>query len=128
MTRIEGDPRALHHAAQETYAYIRDNVLTRGVVDQRLKELCFRYVADPDAVDLDRYDGRERAALDWAHAVAWDDTRADDDLWARLHAHFSEPELVELGYFIAFTLGQTHWLRTLGLANDCGKVGGRCDP
>ena len=39
MTRIDGDPRALHPAVQETYAYIRDNVLERGVVDQRLKEL-----------------------------------------------------------------------------------------
>ena len=32
----------------------------------------------------------------------------------RLRACFTEPELVELGYFIAFTLGQSHWLATLG--------------
>jgi hypothetical protein len=25
---------------------------------------------------------------------------------------------VELGYFIAFTLGQMHWLRTLGIRPD----------
>jgi alkylhydroperoxidase family enzyme len=58
---------------------------------------------------------RERAALGWAEAVAWDDRLADDALWAQLHDLFDEPELVELGYFIAFTLGQAHWLRTLGL-------------
>ena len=29
---------------------------------------------------------------------------ADDDLWAELHRHFTEPELVELGYFIGLTM------------------------
>ena len=48
-------------------------------------------------------------------AIAWDSDRADAELWAHLHAHFSEPELVELGYAIAFMLGQQHWLATLGL-------------
>lgn len=47
----------------------------------------------------DRYDDRERAALRWAEAIAWDPGLADDGLWAELHRHFSEPELVELGYF-----------------------------
>ena len=57
---------------------------------------------------------RERAALDWAYAIEWDSDAADDDLWRRLHEHFSEPELVELGYAIAYTMGQMHWLRTMG--------------
>ena len=30
----------------------------------------------------------------------------------RLHKHFSEPELVEIGYFVAITMGQQRWLRT----------------
>ena len=38
---------------------------------------------------------------------------ADDDLWAELHQHFSEPELVELGYFIGLTMGQQRFLKTL---------------
>ncbi len=29
--------------------------------------------------------------------------------------HFSEPELVELGYFIALTMGQQSWLRLLNI-------------
>ena len=29
--------------------------------------------------------------------------------------HFSEPELVEIGYFIALTMGQQRWLRTLDI-------------
>jgi alkylhydroperoxidase family enzyme len=86
-------------------------VLEDGLVEPELKQLCARFLAEEPVEPADE---RERAALDWAYAVAWDADRADDELWARLHAHFSEPELVELGYAIAFSLGQQHWLRTLG--------------
>jgi alkylhydroperoxidase family enzyme len=114
VSRIPGNPRALHPAVQETYAFIRANVLESGVVDQELKELCLRYVAeDPEVMELDRFEGRERAALEWAHAIVWDADRADDDLWRRLHEHFSEPELVDLGCAIGFELGQRSFLRTL---------------
>jgi len=94
-------------------------VLEGGIVDPAVKELCARYLAEDDDVlvhadDPARFGERERAALAWTHAVAWDDAHADDALWARLRACFTEPELVELGYFIAFTLGQSHWLATLG--------------
>jgi alkylhydroperoxidase family enzyme len=54
--------------------------------------------------------------LAWADAIAWDSGRADDALWRRLHAAFTEPELVELGYAIAITLGQQHWLATHGIS------------
>jgi alkylhydroperoxidase family enzyme len=108
--------RALVPAAQEAYAYLRDEVLRGGLVDPALKELCFRYLADdPEATDVERYDGRERAALDWARAIAWDSSLADDALWERLHALFTEDELVELGCAIGFELGQQHWRRTVGL-------------
>ena len=36
-----------------------------------------------------------------------------DGLWERLHAHFTEPELVELGCFVALTFGQQSWIRLL---------------
>ena len=32
-----------------------------------------------------------------------------------MHAHFSEPELVELGCMIGLTLGQQSWLRLLDI-------------
>jgi alkylhydroperoxidase family enzyme len=108
--------RARVPAVLEQYEYIRDNVLRSGVVDQRLKELCFRYLAqDAEVMELDRFEGRERAALEWTHAIAWDSDRAGDELWARLHALFTEPELVDLGCAIGFELGQQHFERTLGL-------------
>jgi alkylhydroperoxidase family enzyme len=109
--------RARVPGVDESYAYIRDNVLLAGVVDQALKELCFRFLAgDEDASDFSRFEGRELAALEWANAIAWDSERADDELWERLHSLFSEEELVDLGCAIGFELGQQHFLRTLGFA------------
>jgi AhpD family alkylhydroperoxidase len=64
---------------------------------------------------------REKAALKWAEAIAWDPTLADDEVWAELHEHFTEPELVELGYFIGLTMGQQKFLKTLGLRH--GELG-----
>jgi alkylhydroperoxidase family enzyme len=61
----------------------------------------------------DRYDDRQKAALAYAEAIAWGTN--SPELWQRLHAHFTEPELVELGCFIALTFGQQSWIRLLGI-------------
>jgi len=120
MTRVSADnPFALHEGAAETWSFIERNVLEGGLVDSKLKQLCFRYVTNPDAIRLEDFEGRERAALEWAHAIVWDADAATDELWARLHEHFSEPELVELGCAIGFELGRQHFLRSLG-ANPAG--------
>ena len=112
----EHEIRARVPATAEAYRFVRDRVLRGGIVDPALKELCFRYLAeDPDVMDFDRFQDPERVALEWAHAIAWDSDRADDELWERLHAHFSEQELVDLGCAIGFELGQQHWRRTVGL-------------
>ncbi len=81
------------------------------VLGGELVALCARALAGEEVEPASE---RERAALDWAYAIEWDSEAADDDLWRRLHEHFSEPELVELGYAIAYTMGQLHWLRTMG--------------
>jgi hypothetical protein len=38
-------------------------------------------------------------------------------MWADLHAHFSEPELVELGSFIGYIAGGQRWIRTLNIGH-----------
>ena len=62
----------------------------------------------------DKYDDRQKAALAYAQAIAWG-AEDLDALWARLHAHFSEAQLVELGCCIALTFGQQSWIRLLGI-------------
>ncbi len=118
------------------------DVFHRGVCDHSIKELCRVYVSqsvkceycgnqrseksknaglvEADYKDLlnfeksTRFSERQKAALAYAEAIVWD-LPAEDALWARLHAQYSEPELVELGYFIALTMGQQRWLRTLNI-------------
>jgi alkylhydroperoxidase family enzyme len=115
VTRTAAEnPFALNDGAAETWAFIEQRVLDGGLVDERVKELCFTFVADPDSVDVGAYEGRERAALEWSHAIVWDADAATDELWTRLHEHFSEQELVELGCAIGFELGRQHFLRSLG--------------
>lgn len=124
MARVQGSAdeiRARVPGVETTYAYIRDNVLTAGIVDQSLKDLCFRFLVGE--VDPAEHDGRERAALDWAYAIVWDSDRADDDLWERLYSFFGEQELVELGCAIGFELGQQHFVRTLGLRPELPHAG-----
>ena len=116
LGRTADEIRGLVPDALESWRYIRENVLERGVVEQRIKELCFRYLAnDPGATDVERFEDPERAALEWADAIAYDSDKATDQLWARLHRCFSEAELVDLGCAIGFELGQQHWRRTVGL-------------
>ena len=52
--------------------------------------------------------------LAYAQAIAWNEDDRDA-LWERLHAHFTEDELVELGCVIALTFGQQSWIRLLDI-------------
>ncbi len=60
-----------------------------------------------------RFTPREKVALRYADAIMYDPNQADDALWESLHAEFTEPQLVELGYWIGFTFGGQRWLKTL---------------
>jgi hypothetical protein len=124
MARVGSTPDAVRAhvpAALAAWEFIRDNVLRSGIVEPELKRLCFRFLAqDPETMDFDRFTPRERVALRWTQAIAWDSDLADDPLWEELHAEFTEPQLVELGCAIGFALGQQHWERTLGFEPHAG--------
>ncbi len=60
-----------------------------------------------------KFTHREKVALRYADAIMYDPAQADDQLWSALKAEFSEPEIVELGYWIGFTFGGQRWLKTL---------------
>ena len=113
-----------------------------GVVDHAIKDLCRVYISRTVKCEFcgnqrsekatsaglqeqqydqllnfettDLYDDRQKAALAYAEAIAWG-SQDLDGLWDRLHTHFSEQELVELGCCIALTFGQQSWIRLLGI-------------
>jgi alkylhydroperoxidase family enzyme len=118
------------------------DIFHTGVCDHAIKELCRLYVSRSvkcefcgnqrsikaftgklqeaqadDLVNFEKsikYTERQKAALAYAEAITWRlDT--DDAFWARMHKHYTEPELVELGCFIALTMGQQSWLRLLDI-------------
>ena len=118
------------------------DLFREGVCEHELKELCRVYISRTvkceycgnqrsekgregglvegqydDLLNFEsssRYSDRQKAGLAYAEAIAWGlDT--DDDFWERLHSHFSERELVELGCFIGLTFGQQSWLRLLNI-------------
>jgi alkylhydroperoxidase family enzyme len=125
-----------------SFANTWQTVFRNGVADHSIKELCRVYVSrsvlcefcgnqrsikaakagtiEDDYMDLinfessTRYSEKQKAALAYAEMITWD-LPATDAVWGRLHKHFSEPELVEIGYFIAITMGQQRWLRTLNI-------------
>src|SRR2546428_13648224 len=103
VTGPRDETRARVPAVLESWQFTRDNVLRSGLVEPELKHLCFRFVAeDPDVMDASRFSEREQLALRWAQAIVWDSELAGDELWERLHAEFTEPQLVELGCSIGF--------------------------
>ena len=63
---------------------------------------------------VSRYDDKQKTALAYAEAIVWD-LPTDDALWDRLYKHFTIPQIVELGFFMAITMGQGRWLRTLNI-------------
>ena len=134
--------RAHVPAAFWSFANSWRDLFRNGVCAHPIKELCRLYVSrsvqcdycgnqrsvkaagagmiEDDVKDLlnfeksTRYSDKQKAALAYAEAITWHlDT--DDAFWKRLHGHFSEPELVELGCFIALTMGQQSWLRLLNI-------------
>jgi alkylhydroperoxidase family enzyme len=47
----------------------------------------------------------------------WDPKSAGDALFDRLRQHFTDEQIVELGYFISITFGQQRWIKTLGIGH-----------
>jgi AhpD family alkylhydroperoxidase len=142
--RLESQAIRAHvPAVLETFSEAWQRTFRDGVLDHNIKELARIFIAKSlecgycagqrshlaaaggltereydEVIEFRRstvLDDREKAALRWAEAIAWDAQLADDELWDELHKHFTEPELVELGFFIGLTMGQQKFLKTLDL-------------
>ena len=119
------------------------DIFRNGVADHALKELCRLYVSrsvqceycgnqrsvkatkagaviEDHVLDLlnfeksTKFNDKQKAVLAYAEAIVWH-LNTDDAFWDRLHKHFSEAELVEIGCMIGLTLGQQSWLRLLNI-------------
>jgi AhpD family alkylhydroperoxidase len=80
-------------------------------------------LSDDELLALPRYRAselfteREKLALDFTVGVMRTPVDVGDELFARLREHFSDEQIVELGYFIAITFGQQRWIKTLGIGH-----------
>jgi len=66
-----------------------------------------------DWQDSDAFTVRERLALRFAEKLALDHKSLDDDFFGKLAAHFSDPEILELGMMIGQYIGFGRLLRAL---------------
>ena len=143
--------RAHVPAAFWFFANSWNDLFRNGVLDHAIKELCRLYVSravqceycgnqrsvkatasgapiEDQVMDLlnfetsARYNDRQRSALAYAEAIVWH-LQTDDAFWDRLHRHFTEPELVELGCMIGLTLGQQSWLRLINIEHHAVLAG-----
>lgn len=132
------------HAPNAFWAFANSwkDIFYNGVCDHAVKELCRVYISRTvkcefcgnqrserastaglleqqydDLINFEKspkYDERQKAALAYTEAIAWR-LDPDDAFWERMHHHFSESELVELGCFVALTFGQQSWIRMLNI-------------
>src|SRR5674476_177371 len=125
--RREGTPRPESQAIRAhvpatfwSFANTWREVFHQGVADHNIKELCRIYVSRSV---LCEFCGNQRSMMSakaglveaaYAECITWD-LPSDDKLWERLHKHYSEPEIVEIGYFVSITMGHQRWLRTLNI-------------
>ena len=127
-----------------------NTVFVDGIVNHDLKELCRVYVSQSveckycgnqrsfkssasglaeskyrellNFENSDLYDDATKAALALTEAITWDlDT--NDAFWNRLYEYFSEEEIIEIGYFVGFTMGQQRFNRLLNIHNHLGTTG-----
>ena len=68
------------------------------------------------------FDEREKAAFRFADVLAGDHHKASDELYDDLREHFSEREIVTLGWRISMFVGYGRSLATLGM----DSVGNAC--
>jgi alkylhydroperoxidase family enzyme len=132
--------RAHQPAVMASFTRTRESLFHDGLLEEELKELMRAYVAttaectycanyglskewkdSPDEMSnllnyatSEAYSHRQKIALRYADAIMWDPALADDDLWAQLLDEFTEPEVIELGYWVGFTYGGQRWIKTLG--------------
>jgi alkylhydroperoxidase family enzyme len=82
--------------------------MEKGLTEEKISQLeNFRTAA--------AFNERERTVLEFAEKMATDHTSLDDDFFRRLRAHFSDPEIVEIGMAAGQYIGFGRLLMVLDL-------------
>ncbi len=69
-----------------------------------------------DYEDSDQFTEAEKCALRYADQMFLDASKIDAAFYGELKTHFTEPQIMELGAFIAFHYGMQMFMRSLGAA------------
>ncbi|MCZ6665196.1 MAG: hypothetical protein O7B81_07820 [Gammaproteobacteria bacterium] len=80
----------------------------QGLTDEMIKAL-------PNYRESDLFSAREKAALRFADTLARDHRQVSDDLFDELREHFSEPEIMALGWRMAIFIGYGRLVFAVGL-------------
>ena len=81
-----------------------------GLNEERIEAACSDYE------DSDSFTEAEKCALRYADQMYLDATKVDAAFYIELKKHFTEPQIMELGAFIAFHYGMQMFMRSLGAA------------
>jgi len=79
-----------------------------GLDEERIEAGCGNYE------DSDLFTEAEKWALRYADQMYLDSSKVDADFYTELKKHFNEPQIMELGSFIAFHYGMQMFMRALG--------------
>jgi alkylhydroperoxidase family enzyme len=110
-------PRRLHELVRMRIAEINGCVLCMTWRNDWADEASLAAVAQHATSDL--FSDAERAALDYAERFATDSKDIDDDLLARLGAHLSPAEVVDLTLVIGKYLAMGRFMQVLDLDQAC---------
>lgn len=73
-------------------------------------------IADiPRYADSNRFTAQEKAAIHYAEILAGDHKQASETLFDELREHFSEQEIIDLGFRIVTFVGYGRLIHALGL-------------
>jgi alkylhydroperoxidase family enzyme len=68
-----------------------------------------------NALASDLFDEREKTALEYAEAITFTDRKVTEELFARVRANFSEPQIVELTAAVALENFRSKFNVALGI-------------
>lgn len=98
-------------AGDRYFAALRSNKARElGLDEKRIEAGCGDYE------DSDAFTEAEKCALRYADQMYLDANKVDAAFYAELKKHFTEPQIMELGAFIAFHYGMQMFMRCLGSA------------